>query len=108
MRDLLMLCRRFRFVCKNPKRESSVKYVTHLLISIATCYRYLQEIHVEGKKYLFLIIIIIQLILVLKQEKAESILCIYLFQVTIDRHPVRFFVHKRPHVDFFLEVVRES
>ena len=27
------------------------------------------------------------------------------FQVTIDRHPVRFFVHKRPHVDFFLSVV---
>ena len=26
-------------------------------------------------------------------------------QVTIDRHPVRFFVHKRPHVDFFLSVV---
>ena len=26
-------------------------------------------------------------------------------QVIIDRHPVRFFVHKRPHVDFFLEVV---
>lgn len=26
-------------------------------------------------------------------------------KVTIDRHPVRFFVHKRPHVDFFLDVV---
>lgn len=26
-------------------------------------------------------------------------------KVTIDRHPVRFFVHKRPHVDFFLSVV---
>ena len=25
--------------------------------------------------------------------------------MTIDRHPVRFFVHKRPHVDFFLSVV---
>lgn len=23
----------------------------------------------------------------------------------IDRHPVRFFVHKRPHVDFFLDCV---
>ena len=23
----------------------------------------------------------------------------------INRHPVRFFVHKRPHVDYFLEVV---
>lgn len=29
-------------------------------------------------------------------------------KVTIDRHPVRFFVHKRPHVDFFLSVVRFS
>lgn len=26
-------------------------------------------------------------------------------KVTIDRHPVRFFVHKRPHVDYFLDVV---
>jgi CTD nuclear envelope phosphatase 1 len=26
-------------------------------------------------------------------------------KVTIDRHPVRFFVHKRPHVDFFLDIV---
>ena len=32
-----------------------------------------------------------------------SLKCI--LQVTIDRHPVRFFVHKRPHVDFFLDVV---
>ena len=30
----------------------------------------------------------------------------FMLQVTIDRHPVRFFVHKRPHVDFFLDVVR--
>ena len=29
----------------------------------------------------------------------------FVLKVTIDRHPVRFFVHKRPHVDFFLEVV---
>jgi len=28
-----------------------------------------------------------------------------LAQVVIDRHPVKFFVHKRPHVDFFLSVV---
>ncbi|KAF4089281.1 hypothetical protein AMELA_G00064580 [Ameiurus melas] len=27
--------------------------------------------------------------------------------VVIDKHPVRFFVHKRPHVDFFLEVVSQ-
>ena len=30
----------------------------------------------------------------------------FVLKVTIDRHPVRFFVHKRPHVDYFLEVVR--
>jgi hypothetical protein len=29
----------------------------------------------------------------------------FILKVTIDRHPVRFFVHKRPHVDFFLNVV---
>ncbi|KAH9490072.1 hypothetical protein Btru_035163 [Bulinus truncatus] len=31
----------------------------------------------------------------------------FVLKVTIDRHPVRFFVHKRPHVDFFLEVVSQ-
>lgn len=35
--------------------------------------------------------------------------CVCFFmQVVIDKHPVRFFVHKRPHVDFFLEVVSVS
>lgn len=29
----------------------------------------------------------------------------FILRVNIDRHPVRFFVHKRPHVDFFLETV---
>ena len=29
----------------------------------------------------------------------------FILKVTIDRHPVRFFVHKRPHVDFFLNMV---
>uniref|UniRef100_A0A8C3SBS4 FCP1 homology domain-containing protein n=1 Tax=Chelydra serpentina TaxID=8475 RepID=A0A8C3SBS4_CHESE len=29
----------------------------------------------------------------------------FILKVVIDKHPVRFFVHKRPHVDFFLEVV---
>ncbi len=29
----------------------------------------------------------------------------FVLKVTIDRHPVRFFVHKRPHVDYFLKVV---
>lgn len=29
----------------------------------------------------------------------------FILKVTIDRHPVRFFVHKRPHVDFFLDIV---
>lgn len=32
----------------------------------------------------------------------------FILKVTIDRHPVRFFVHKRPHVDYFLEVVSIS
>lgn len=31
----------------------------------------------------------------------------FILKVTIDRHPVRFFVHKRPHVDFFLEVISQ-
>lgn len=31
----------------------------------------------------------------------------FVLKVTIDRHPVRFFVLKRPHVDFFLNVVSE-
>lgn len=35
----------------------------------------------------------------------ESCCASSLAQVVIDKHPVRFFVHKRPHVDFFLEVV---
>ncbi|XP_065173605.1 CTD nuclear envelope phosphatase 1 homolog isoform X2 [Atheta coriaria] len=29
----------------------------------------------------------------------------FILKVTIDRHPVRFFVHKRPHVDTFLDIV---
>jgi len=29
----------------------------------------------------------------------------FVLKVVIDRHPVRFFVHKRPHVDYFLEVI---
>jgi hypothetical protein len=29
----------------------------------------------------------------------------FILKVEIDKHPVRFFVHKRPHVDFFLEIV---
>lgn len=38
--------------------------------------------------------------------KASTSVCLFFFtQVVIDKHPVRFFVHKRPHVDFFLEVV---
>lgn len=31
----------------------------------------------------------------------------FILKVTIDRHPVRFFVHKRPHVDFFLQIVSQ-
>ncbi|KRY36323.1 CTD nuclear envelope phosphatase 1 [Trichinella spiralis] len=29
----------------------------------------------------------------------------FILRVTIDRHPVRFFVYKRPHVDYFLSIV---
>ncbi|KFD58678.1 hypothetical protein M514_00371 [Trichuris suis] len=29
----------------------------------------------------------------------------FVLRVTIDRHPIRFYVHKRPHVDYFLSVV---
>lgn len=29
----------------------------------------------------------------------------FVLSVVIDRHPVRFFVHKRPHVDYFLDIV---
>ena len=32
-------------------------------------------------------------------------LLLHSLQVRIENHPVRFFVHKRPHVDFFLAVV---
>ncbi|XP_041750419.1 CTD nuclear envelope phosphatase 1A isoform X1 [Coregonus clupeaformis] len=31
----------------------------------------------------------------------------FILKVVIDKHPVRFSVHKRPHVDFFLEVVSQ-
>jgi len=31
----------------------------------------------------------------------------FVLKVVIDRHPVKFFVHKRPHVDFFLNVVSQ-
>ncbi|OWR49446.1 dullard protein [Danaus plexippus plexippus] len=31
----------------------------------------------------------------------------FVLKVTIDKHPVRFFVHKRPHVDYFLDVVSQ-
>jgi len=31
----------------------------------------------------------------------------FILQVTIDKHPVKFFVHKRPHVDYFLSVVSQ-
>jgi len=29
----------------------------------------------------------------------------FILRVTIDRHPVRFFDHKRPHVDYFLSII---
>ncbi|XP_018905744.1 CTD nuclear envelope phosphatase 1 homolog isoform X2 [Bemisia tabaci] len=31
----------------------------------------------------------------------------FVLKVVIDTHPVRFFVHKRPHVDFFLDIVSQ-
>ena len=31
-----------------------------------------------------------------------------ILQVEIERHPVRFYVYKRPHVDYFLNVVSSS
>lgn len=31
----------------------------------------------------------------------------FILKVTIDRHPVRFFVHKRPHVDYFLQIISQ-
>ncbi|XP_057303642.1 CTD nuclear envelope phosphatase 1A-like [Hydractinia symbiolongicarpus] len=31
----------------------------------------------------------------------------FVLKVTIDRHPVRFYVHKRPHVDFFLDTISQ-
>jgi CTD nuclear envelope phosphatase 1 len=32
----------------------------------------------------------------------------FIVRVEIERHPVRFFVYKRPHVDYFLETVKSS
>ncbi len=32
----------------------------------------------------------------------------FIVRVEIERHPVRFFVYKRPHVDYFLETVKKS
>jgi len=31
----------------------------------------------------------------------------FILRVPIDRHPVRFYVHKRPHVDFFLDTISQ-
>lgn len=44
---------------------------------------------------------------VLRQTVKPGTPADFIFRVTIDRHPVRFFVHKRPHVDFFLEVTSQ-
>lgn len=40
-----------------------------------------------------------------KKKKNQTDFLFFHSQVIIDRHPVRFFVHKRPHVDYFLEIV---
>lgn len=31
----------------------------------------------------------------------------FILKVTMDRHPLRFYVHKRPHVDFFLDIISQ-
>lgn len=41
------------------------------------------------------------------QSRPSSCPADFVFRVTIDRHPVRFFVRKRPHVDFFLSVTAQ-
>ena len=41
-------------------------------------------------------------------EKEKNLLGVkadFTLNVVIDNHPVSFFVHKRPHVDYFLETV---
>ncbi|KAK6176218.1 hypothetical protein SNE40_014543 [Patella caerulea] len=44
---------------------------------------------------------------VLRQTVKPGVPPDFVLKVTIDRHPVRFFVHKRPHVDYFLEIVSQ-
>lgn len=43
----------------------------------------------------------------IKVGGCKCMLILVMFQVTIDRHPVRFSVHARPHVDYFLSVVSQ-
>ena len=31
----------------------------------------------------------------------------FVVRVELEKHPMRFFVYKRPHVDYFLEIVRK-
>lgn len=42
---------------------------------------------------------------VIRQANKTNIPPDFILRVTIERHPVRFFVHKRPFVDFFLDIV---
>lgn len=42
---------------------------------------------------------------VIRQANKPNIPPDFVLRVTIERHPVRFFVHKRPFVDFFLDIV---
>ncbi|CAG9771227.1 unnamed protein product [Ceutorhynchus assimilis] len=44
---------------------------------------------------------------VVRQTVKPGVPADFILKVTIDRHPVRFFVHKRPHVDFFLDIVSQ-
>ncbi|XP_065206541.1 CTD nuclear envelope phosphatase 1 [Planococcus citri] len=44
---------------------------------------------------------------VIRQANKPNIPPDFILRVTIERHPVRFFVHKRPFVDFFLDIVSQ-
>lgn len=44
---------------------------------------------------------------VVRQANKSNIPPDFILKVTIERHPVKFFVHKRPFVDFFLDIVSD-
>ena len=55
--------------------------------------------------YVNILACVIYLVLYLMYLFTKATFSFIFIKVVIDKHPVRFFVHKRPHVDFFLEVV---